>query len=64
VPPRGAQHGAGNRVEFGFAARGDVAPHRGAELGVCIVEFGQQGGRVDPGAVGVRDRGRLGDAGL
>ena len=39
----GAQHRAGDRVELGLAAGGDVALHRGAELGVGVLELAQPG---------------------
>ena len=37
----GPEDGPGDRIELGLTAGGDVALHRGAQLGVRLVVLGQ-----------------------
>jgi hypothetical protein len=40
VTDAGAEHCAGDRIEFGLAAGRDVTLHRGSELGMGVLELG------------------------
>ena len=60
VAGAGAQHRAGDRVQLRLAAGGDVALHRGAQLGVGRLQLGDRRRRLERGALGGGDARGLG----